>query len=502
MSFAIINSRTLNGISAAEVAVEVHLGNGLPSFTIVGLAQTAIKESRDRVRSAIINSNFKFPAKKITVNLAPADLPKEGTRFDLPIAIGILLASDQIPVTSEAIDNYEFIGELALNGRLRAVCGVLPVAHAISRRKRVLALPGDAAIEAALINDLSVVFADSLNGLLEKIVNQSHCESKSLNEVHVVQHTYNDLSDIKGQILAKRALEIAASGRHNLIMVGPPGCGKTMLATGLPGIMPELTQAQAIETASIYSISRQGFDIKNWRRIPMRSPHHSCTCAALVGGGTIPLPGEVSLAHNGILFLDELSEFDSRALDMLREPLENGIVRIARINQTQNFLADFLLIAAANPCHCGYLGSSFKHCKCSPSQIEKYTNKFSGPLIDRFDMHIELTALLPEELMSQSKGESSLHVAQRVLKTRTIQYNRQGKLNCKLTTNEIECELNYSKSLKNQLQAVLSKLKLSARSFHRLLRLARTIADMDLSERVGKKHINESLHYRYLDRQR
>ncbi len=500
MSFSIVRSRTLTGIAAPEVAVETHLANGLPSFTIVGLAETAIKESRDRVRAAIINSHFNFPARRITVNLAPADLPKEGARFDLPIAISILVASEQVQICPEELLTYEFIGELALNGQLRSVAGVLPVAYAVALAGRKLAVPNSCIKEAAFIRNLSLVSGSNLAQLLDHLMTKRNYFSNDIQVRPKAKKAYPDFADVKGQYLAKKALEIAAAGHHNLLMIGPPGCGKSMLAARLPGILPLMPEQTAIETASIQSISSQGFDLLDWRRTPYRAPHHSCSAVALIGGGSKPVPGEISLAHGGVLFLDEIPEFDRRALEMLREPLETGYVNIARVNRSQRYLADVMLLAAANPCHCGYYGSTIKACHCSPSMIERYQNKLSGPLIDRFDMCIELTAVKPDQLIENKQIEDSVTIAQRVAYTRKLQINRQGKLNSALQTNELEQKLFLADKLKSYLNLIIKKLNLTARSYHRILRLSRTIADLDESTEVLNKHVNEALQYRVFDR--
>ncbi len=500
MSFSLVRSRALTGVHAPEVAVETHLANGLPSFTIVGLPQTAIKESRDRVRSAIVNSNFAFPSRKITVNLAPADLPKEGAKFDLPIAISILIASEQIRIDRTELLDYEFIGELALDGRLRAVAGILPVAYAITKAGRKLVLPKSCVTEAALIRNSTLLSGSTLTRLIDNLI-AGRCHAPDSIKINTrVDKSYSDLADVRGQYLAKRALEIAAAGRHNLLMIGPPGCGKSMLAARLPGILPLMSERTAIESASIRSVSRQGFHLKDWRRTPYRAPHHGCSPAALIGGGSKPVPGEISLAHGGVLFLDEIPEFDRRALEMLREPLDAGYVNIARVNYNHQYLADIMLVAAANPCHCGHYGSTVKACRCTPTMIERYQNKLSGPLIDRFDMHVELTAVSADQLVESQPAEKSIVVAKRVQSARQRQINRQGKLNSNLQPAELEQELAHDDDLKSYLNLIIKKLSLTARSYHRILRLCRTIADLDKSVNISKKHVNQAVQYRIFDR--
>jgi magnesium chelatase family protein len=499
-SLAMISSRTLIGIAAVPVMVEVHLANGLPSFSTVGLPETAVKESKDRVRGAIINSGFEFPAKRITVNLAPADIPKTGGRFDLPIAIGILMASGQLPHVS--VESIEMVGELALDGSLRRVSGVLPTALACAESGHQLMVPRANADEAGLVENACCWQAGHLLDVCRHLADKgklSECES----DVSTLSQSklYPDLEDVKGQIQAKRALEIAACGGHSLLFIGPPGTGKSMLASRLPGILPSLTLAEALETAAIQSVSQGDYCAESWSVRPFRNPHHSASSVALVGGGSNPKPGEISLAQNGILFLDELTEFSRAALEQLREPLETGRINIARANQSVQYPAKFQLITACNPCPCGFLGDGTDRCVCSASKVEQYRAKLSGPMLDRIDMHLHLPRISTAELrLKSSTVENSLTVKQRVTKVRQLQLQRQGRLNYALAGQALEEYCFLAEEIHLFLDIAAERLKLSARAYHRILRLARTVADMDDALCISKKHIAESIGYRALDR--
>lgn len=497
-SLAMVSTRTVVGVNAQPVVVEVHLANGLPAFSTVGLPETAVKESKDRVRGAIINSGFEFPAKRITVNLSPADLPKSGSRFDLPIAIGILAASGQIP--SNTLHEYEFIGELALDGQLRRVPGVLPSALACGESGRSLIVPQANSSEASLAENTNSLMANHLLKVCYLLAGQQELSQCVSEGEGLLNASYPNLADVKGQQQAKRALEIAASGGHSLLFIGPPGTGKSMLASRLPGILPELSTEHALEAAAIRSISDGELDAANWRQRPFRSPHHSASSAALVGGGTHPKPGEISLAHRGILFLDELTEFSRATLEQLREPLETGVINIARASQRVQYPAEFMLVAACNPCKCGYLGDGTDRCQCTATSIESYRGKLSGPLLDRIDMHVQLQRVSAQELQSKNIGEGSAGVQARVERVQHIQLQRQGELNNQLSGQGLEsfCELDSQSQV--FLAMASQRLNLSARAYHRILRLARTIADMAGAGSIAQSHLSEAIGYRKLDR--
>ncbi len=502
MSLAILYCRARSGIDAPLVTVEVHLANGLPSLSIVGLPELAVRESKDRVRGALLNSRFEFPARRTTINLAPADLPKEGARFDLPIALGILAASGQIP--AQALSGFEFVGELALSGELRPVAGALPVALAVKETGRALILPSSNAAEAALVKGVKIHAASTL---LEICNHLTSCQQMPPYQHQPVssQPTYSpsDLAEVRGQESAKRALEVAAAGEHSLLMIGPPGAGKSMLASRLPGLLPSMTDQEALENAAVLSISSRGFRTGDWRKRPFRCPHHTASGVALVGGGSTPRPGEISLAHNGILFLDELPEFDRRVLEVLREPLESGEITISRASSQAEFPARFQLIAAMNPCPCGHLGDNSRNrCRCSADQIQRYRNRLSGPLLDRIDMHIEVPGLAPAELAgpAQDKQKSSAQVRRKVDSCRIRQLKRAGCLNSRLSGNQIETFCALPKEAAELLFVAMERLGLSARAYHRILRLARTIADLEQSESLETSHLSEAIGYRRLDR--
>lgn len=498
MSLAVVYSRALAGMSAPQVTVETHLANGLPSFAIVGLPEAEVKESKDRVRAALQTAQFEFPVRRITVNLAPADLPKESGRYDLPIAIGILAASGQIPSTQLA--EYEFAGELALTGELRPIHGALAMTLHIQRagvrqsRSRAFILPQENAAEAALVKDACILPARSLLEVCAHLAGR-----QVLSPYHatwqIPQTRYPDLSEVKGQSVPKRALEIAAAGGHSLLMMGPPGTGKSMLASRFPGILPAMSEEEAIESAAVLSLGNL-YSAEKWRQRPYRSPHHTASAVALVGGGTNPRPGEISLAHKGVLFLDELPEFDRKVLEVLREPLEAGRIMISRAARQVEFPAEFQLLAAMNPCPCGYAGHYNNKCRCTPDQVQRYKSKISGPLLDRIDLHVEVPALKEEELTGSGGGGTSEAIRNRAERARQRQMERQGKANHLLTNAEIERLCQPCKSGLDLLRQAINQLNLSARAYHRILKVARTIADLGGHTDINPAHVAEAIQYR------
>ncbi|WP_367155458.1 YifB family Mg chelatase-like AAA ATPase [Methylomonas sp. HYX-M1] len=502
MSLAVVYSRGRTGIAAPLVTVEVHVGNGLPALNIVGLPEAAVKESKDRVRGAIINSQFEFPFQRITINLAPADLPKEGGRFDLAIALGILAASGQIP--KDGLARYEFVGELSLGGQLRPITGALPVAIQSRDAHRQLILPVENAAEATLISDIELLPAETLLQVCAHLAGTHALDSYRTPLTSVEQEFALDFADVHGQYHVKRAMEIAAAGRHNLLMLGPPGTGKSMLAARLPTILPALTERQALETAAIASISDSGLDVSKWRQPPFRAPHHTASAAALVGGGSNPKPGEISLAHNGALFLDELPEFDRRVLEVLREPLETGHITISRANRQAEFPARFQLIAAMNPCPCGYLGDASGRCHCTSEQVARYRARVSGPLMDRIDMHLEVprVPLAVLRVGDSTVEEASGEIRRRVIAARKLAELRQGKCNSELGAKEIKALCRLSDTGHQLLEQAMEKFGLSHRAYHRILKVARTVADLADSSAIETSHLSEAIGYRKLDRSR
>ena len=508
MSLALLRSRALTGLEAPLVSVEVHLANGLPVFNIVGLADTEVRESRERVRAAILNSGLEFPSRRITVNLAPADLPKESGRFDLPIALGILAASGQVPM--DGLGASEFAGELSLSGELRPVRGALAIAMGLGRDNaarqaagegpaRSFVVAAENAPEAALIDGVTVYAARSLLEVcahLGPLPEDRLARAEPLVEIAGGDPAGRDMREVREQAQARRAMEIAAAGQHSALLVGPPGTGKSMLAQRFPGLLPPMTLDEALESAAVQSLTTNGFHPARWRERPYRSPHHTASAAALVGGGSNPRPGEISLAHQGVLFLDELPEFDRRVLEVLREPLESGRVTISRATRQADFPARFQFVAAMNPCPCGYLGHPSRPCRCTPDQVLRYQSRLSGPLLDRIDLQVEVPAQDQQEMLDGTPGESSAEVRQRVLAARALQQARQGKPNAALAGREIDEHCPLTPEAQLLLRGAMTKLAWSARAYFRALKIARTIADLEGTELLQPSHVAEAIQYR------
>ncbi len=501
MTLATLLSRTPQGLEAPQVRVDVDVGNGLPAFSVVGLLETAVKESKDRVRAALANCGYDFPAGRVTVNLAPADLPKEGGRFDLAIAVGILAASDVLPAA--AFDGIELYGELSLGGDVHSTRGILPSALQAARAGRALVVPAANGREAALARRARVFVASHLRDVVRHAAGlQALPIETRVPECEHARATASapDLSDVRGQAGARRALEIAAAGGHSVLFIGPPGSGKSMLAQRLPGLLPPLDDDEALETASIRSLSRQGLQLDQWRQRPFRAPHHTASAIAIVGGGGRPRPGEVSLAHNGVLFLDELPEFRRDVLEVLREPLETGHVAVSRASAHAQFPARFQLVAAMNPCPCGHFGDAPGRCRCPPERIAAYRGRLSGPLLDRIDLHVEVGRVGVEDIASDTVVEDTATVAGRVAEARRRQCARQGRINAWLDAGSLAAACDTDPAARDLVGRAMRQIGLSARGYHRVLRVARTIADLAGSIRVGVEHVAEAITLRQLDR--
>lgn len=497
MTLATVYTRSIYGVHAPLVTVEVHLGKGLPRINMVGMPKTCVKESKDRIRGALLTSHFYFPRGALTINLGPADLPKEGSHFDLPIALGILAASRQID--QEKLGAFEFVGELSLSGDLRPIRGILPLSLSAKSSSRTLIIPKENASEASCVKDANVYYAEHILEVYAHLKGEKKLARCNFQPPKSIFPGV-DLEDVQGQVHGKRALEIAAAGNHSLLLSGPPGTGKTMLACRLPTILPRMSENEALEAAAITSISHQGFDFKDWKRRPFRAPHHSISSVALVGGGRPPKPGEISLAHHGVLFLDEFTEFDRHVLEALREPLESGYITISRAGNQAQFPAQFQLIAAMNPCPCGYTGHPKIICQCSFEQIKRYQGKISGPLRDRIDMQIQIPSLPPKILsLSVDRNEQSVVVRSRVERAREIQIKRQGKCNYALGVKELQSFCLLENNAQKLLDQIMQKFDFSARAYHRLIKVSRSIADLGESDFILAEHLSEAMTFRNLD---